>query len=71
MLHSFLLAASLAPVREVAITIDDLPVANAIAGKQAETTRQLMASFARNHVKATGFVIGEQVRDPALLRAWL
>lgn len=71
-----------APLREVAITIDDLPTVS-VLGNDVETaertTRALVAALAGNHVPAIGFV-NEQKLQPggaveprrvALLQQWL
>ena len=70
------------PVREVAITFDDLPVAGVLsrdAASSRDLTTTLLAAIAAHHVPAIGFVnesklAGDHGVDPArvaLLRLWL
>jgi peptidoglycan/xylan/chitin deacetylase (PgdA/CDA1 family) len=72
-----------APVREIAITFDDLPIAGVLPRDletSAELTRKLLAGVAAHHVPAIGFVNEDKLNaadgtvDPRrvdLLRRWL
>ena len=71
----------IAPGRQVAVTIDDLPAMNAddlSAGEIMAENRKLLAALSTDHVPAIGFVIeadlykaGEVDRRIAVLDAWL
>jgi peptidoglycan/xylan/chitin deacetylase (PgdA/CDA1 family) len=80
---SLLAFAQLPPVREIAITFDDLPIAGVLP-RDIETSRELthklLAGVAAHHVPAIGFVNEDKLNaadgtvDPQrvdLLRRWL
>jgi peptidoglycan/xylan/chitin deacetylase (PgdA/CDA1 family) len=63
--------------REVAVTIDDLPLVNAGSEDpiaRRALTRKLVAALGAEHVPAVGFVIGARAQEPdggGLLKVWL
>jgi peptidoglycan/xylan/chitin deacetylase (PgdA/CDA1 family) len=63
--------------REVAVTVDDLPLVNAGTddpGAREAMVRDLTRAFQSNHVPVTAFVVGRNARSPGgeeTLRIWL
>jgi peptidoglycan/xylan/chitin deacetylase (PgdA/CDA1 family)/glutamine amidotransferase-like uncharacterized protein len=63
--------------REVAVTVDDLPLVNAGTDDPAARTamvRKLAGAFQSDHIPVTAFVVGRNTRSPGaedLLKVWL
>jgi len=63
--------------REVAVTVDDLPLVNAGTDDPAARTamvRQLAGAFQADHIPVTAFVVGRNTRSPGgedLLKVWM